>query len=73
MAKIIENIDVTVTYNVGLGNIKVDDNVYQELMDAADECGEVDYQKYPNAAEWLRNNIKESDCCDWDCEMKIYK
>lgn len=70
MRKIIESIDVTVTYRVGLGNVEVDDNVYQELMNAADECSEVDYQKYPNAAEWLRGNIKERDCCDWCCEIE---
>jgi len=39
-------------------------------IEAADECGEVDYNKYPNAAEWLRDNIKENDCCDWDCEIE---
>ena len=53
MSKIIESIDVTVTYRVELGNIKVDDNVYQELMNAADEGGEVDFLKYPFARKWL--------------------
>jgi len=37
MAKIIENIDATGTYSVGLGNVKVDDDVCQELINAAKE------------------------------------
>ena len=70
MTKIIKSISVEVTYSVGLGNIKVDDGVYEELMNAADECSKVDEDKYPNAFEWLRSEIEERDCCYWECEIE---
>ena len=70
MTKIIKNIDVTVKYTVGLQEVEVDDNVYEELMSAADETGAVDECKYPEAMNWIRNNIEEGDCGHWECEIE---
>ena len=67
MAKI-KDLDVTVTYRVGLGDIDVPENVFKELEKIVESGIEVDgfeKSKYPNAINWLTGNIKEKDCCDW--------
>ena len=70
MTKIIKNIDVTVKYTVGLQEVQVDDDVYEELMNASDEMRIVDECKYPKAMNWLNNNIEEGDCGHWECEIE---
>lgn len=74
MAKI-NNINVKVTYYVGLGNIKAPTEVINQLNDAADNSKTLDLNTrndydYSLATEWLIDNIKERDCCDWECEIE---
>jgi len=69
--KIIENLDVRVTYVVGLGNVEVPDEIYEELMDIANNGIEVDeHCQHYEAAEWLRNNIREGDSCEHSTEIE---
>lgn len=74
MAKI-NNINVKVTYYVGLGNIKAPIEVINQLEDAAENFKTLnldtrDDDSYRLATEWLIDNIKERDCCDWECEIE---
>jgi len=74
MAKI-NNINVKVTYYVGLGNIKAPVEVINQLEDAAENFKTLnldtrDDDSYGLATEWLIDNIKERDCCDWECEIE---
>lgn len=67
----IDNLTVTVKYRVGLGKLKVPKKVYDQLI-AAEKRGdtlEPDNMKYPDATEWLSDNIREKDCMDWECEI----
>lgn len=66
--KTINNLTVTVTYTVGLGNIKVPKEVYDDLIKHYDnESWEVPEDSI--AAEWLADNIKEKDAMDWGYEI----
>ena len=69
--KTIKDLDVKVTYRVGLGNVKVPDKVFKQLTEIADKGIELDGtgMDYPEANEWLRDNIKERDCCDLEYEI----
>lgn len=68
----IKKIDVKVTYRVGLGNLKVSDEAFKELIEIEDKGIELDGTgiDYPEANEWLRDNIKEGDCCDIEYEIR---
>lgn len=71
----IKKISVTVTYSVGLGNIKAPKNVINELIKAYDNDDVLDasdiktIQNYSNAIDWLSDNIKERDCYDHNVEI----
>lgn len=73
--KNIDRISVTVTYSVGLGNVKAPQNVIDELMKAYDNDDVLDatdtktIQNYSNAIDWLSDNIKERDCYDHNVEL----
>jgi hypothetical protein len=63
----IKDLTVRVIYRVGIGNIQVPENVYNELNQIAESgIGEVDGMgtECTDAVEWLRDNIQERDCCD---------
>lgn len=62
--KTINNLTVTVTYTVGLGNIKVPKEVYDDLIKYYD-AGLREVPEDFIAAEWLADNIKERDAMDW--------
>lgn len=70
--KTIKDLSVKVTYKVGLGNLEVPNKVYKQLNEIVDEGGEVDGtgMDYPEATEWLRNNIRERDCNDIEYEIE---
>lgn len=65
------NLTITVRYRVTLGDIEIPDKVFNQLAEAYDNGStlEPDMMKYPDASNWLSENIKESDCHDWECEV----
>ena len=67
----VNNLELSVTYRVGLGNVEMPEEVYAKILEAADnvEAISADYMKYQTALEWLSENIKEGDCTDWKCEI----
>lgn len=66
--KTIKNLTVTVTYTVGLGNIKASDEVYDNLMEHYDDrVWEVPEDSI--AAEWLADNFREKDAMSWNYEI----
>ncbi|MFE2861002.1 hypothetical protein [Sphingobacterium multivorum] len=71
MAKI-KDITVSVTYRVGLGGITLPKKVLDQLNEAADKGHDIDMSdhRYPLAADWLNNTIREGDCMDWKCEIE---
>lgn len=66
--KTIKNLTVTVTYTVGLGNIKVPKEVYDDLIEHYDN-GSWEVLEDSIAAEWLADNIKEKDAMSWSYEI----
>jgi hypothetical protein len=69
--KTIKDLDVKVTYIVGLEDVKVPEKVFKQLTEIAEKGIELDGtgMNYPEANEWLRDNIKERDCCDLEYEI----
>ena len=67
----IEDLSVTVKYRVGLGKLNVTDEVYKQLEEIAEKGIELDGTgtKYPEANDWLHENIREADCCDIEYEI----
>lgn len=70
--KKVKDLTVKVTYKVGLGNVEIPENVYDQLLEAYYSNEEIDTSEIEKmeAAEWLSNNIKESDCMDWKAEIE---
>jgi hypothetical protein len=71
MSKNVKNIEVRVTFKVGLGSLEIPKKVYEELAELHDKQIELDSSDldYPNANEWLVANIKHRDC--FECQFEI--
>ena len=71
---IVDDLVIKVVYRVGLGNAKMPIEVYNQLIDAGKHSKRLDVSggspKHQQAAEWLVDNIKERDCCDWVAEVQ---
>lgn len=73
--KNIKDLTIKVTYRVGLGNVEVTDEVYNELAKAYDEGGDVPEwdDELENAKEWLSDNIREADAMEWEYEIDDFQ
>lgn len=72
--KTIRNLYVKVTYTVGLGDVEVSDEVFEQLDKMADygfSVEDCESSKYPEAFDWLSDNIRERDALDWAYEVEI--
>lgn len=71
--KTIEDLTVKVTYTVILSYVEVPERVYDALAQCYDEGGVVSQNNMTDeeaiAAEWLNDNIKESDAMEWEYEI----
>lgn len=66
--KTIKKLTITVTYTVGLDNVEVPDEVYDDLTKHYDD----NVWSVPEdsiAAEWIADNIEEKDAMDRDYEI----
>jgi len=69
----IKDLTVKVTYRVGLGNVEMPEKVHQQLLEASENGDEIEMggiSKYPDAYDWLSDNIRERDCMDWEAEIE---
>ena len=73
--KNIKDLTIKVTYRVGLGNVEVPDEVYNELAKAYDEGGDVPEwdDELENVKEWLSDNIREADAMEWEYEIDDFQ
>ena len=72
--KIIKDLNVTVTYTVGLGGVEVPDKVFEQLDKMAKygiTVGLVNSDEYEEVFVWLIDNIREDDAMDWEYEVEI--
>jgi len=70
--KTVKDLTVKVTYHVGLGDVEMPQEVYDQINEAINNGDEIDpsgMPKYPEAAEWLSDNIREGDCMAWVAEI----
>jgi hypothetical protein len=67
----VKNLTVTVTYTVGLGDVEMPQEVYEQLLEAHDNGNKIDpTMMIDNEAEdWVTSKISERDCMDWECEI----
>lgn len=69
----IKDLTVKVTYRVGLCEVEMPEKVHQQLLEASENGDEIEMggiSKYPDAYEWLSDNIREHDCMDWEAEIE---
>jgi hypothetical protein len=69
----IKDLTVKVTYRVGLGGVEMPEKVHQQLLEASENGDEIEMggiSKYPDAYDWLSDNIRERDCMDWEAEIE---
>ena len=61
--KNVKKLKVTVTYDLELSNLKIPENVYEELIEAAGNVKQIHIfdSNFPNAKDWLSNNILEDN------------
>ena len=70
--KTIKNLTVTVTYTVGLEDIEVPEEVYDDLIENYDS-GAWEVPEDSIAAGWLADNIIEKDAMRWSYEIDDLK
>ena len=69
----IKDLTVKVTYRVGLGDVEMPQEVYDQINEAAENGDEISISgmsEYPEALQWLSDNIRERDCMDWEAEIE---
>jgi hypothetical protein len=69
----VKDLTVKVTYRVGLGDVEIPQEVYDQINEAAENGDEISISgmsEYPEALQWLSDNIRESDCMDWVAEIE---
>lgn len=69
----VKDLTVKVTYRVGLGDVEMPQEVYDQINEAADNGDEITISgmsEYPKALQWLSDNIHEGDCMDWIAEIE---
>ena len=72
--KSIKNLYVKVTYTVGLEDVEVSDEVFEQLDKMADygfSVEDCESSKYSEAFDWLAYKIRERDAMDWAYEVEI--
>ena len=71
--KNIKDLTVKVTYEVGLRDLEIPIEVYNQIMEADENCDNIEAmsgnRKYEEAAEWLLKNIQERDCMEWKADV----
>lgn len=71
--KNIKDLTVKVTYEVGLGDLEMPIEVYNQIIKADEKGDKIETmsgnRKYEEAAEWLSQNIQERYCMEWKAEV----
>lgn len=70
---ILKEIEVTIKYRAGIGEIDVPDEVLAQLKTAYENSHEVTDDRYPEAHQWLCDNIKEKDAMEWIPEIDFLR
>lgn len=75
MAKEIKNIEVKMTFKVGLGGYDISDKAFKQLKEIQESGLElstdsIDAEKYPEALGWLDANIDSTDAFEWKYEVE---
>lgn len=74
-----KKLTVQVTYTVGLGNVKVPNNIYDAMTKIYDNGGKVPNpdecyingeKEFACVSDWLADHIKENDAMDWEYEIQ---
>jgi len=70
--KTIKNITVRVTYEVSLSNVEVSEEVFNYINNVYDFSGQIDdlNPAHSRATDWIADNIREFDACEWTTEIR---
>lgn len=70
--KTIDNIDVKMTFSVGLGGLEAPQIVIDQLKEIESKgisLREINEHEYPDAFSWLNLTIKANDAYEWEYEI----
>ena len=69
--KNIKDLRVKVTYEVGLGDLEMPKEAYNEIIEAGEKGKDIEMcsLEFSAAEEWLSQNIREQDCFEWKAEV----
>jgi hypothetical protein len=67
----VDKLTVTVKYRVGLGELNIPKEVYDQMVKACETGTEINPSEIDNVevSEWLDTNISERDSMDWEVEI----
>jgi hypothetical protein len=70
--KTARNLTIKVTYTVALGDCKMPDEIYKQLLQVNESSKSIKMGslEHPEAYEWLIENIDENDCCELKYQIK---
>lgn len=63
---------VNVSYSVGLSELEMPEIVYNQILEATKNGGEIDMDTmndFPEAYAWISSEISERDSFDWSAEI----
>jgi hypothetical protein len=72
--KKVKRLNFEVTYKVGMCNVELPDEVYEELQECLENGDAVgaDPMAYPELQSWIVDNVKERDCMSHETEIEDY-
>ena len=71
----VKRLSIEVTYTVEFAEIDIPDNVYEQLLQAVKNDDKIDPSmlNYPEASNWVADNIRERDCMEWSAEIEPFQ
>ena len=70
--KTAKELRLKITYEIELNDVRMPQEAYDQLTDAAENGIDInifDPGKYPDAGDWLVENVSERGCMDWEAEI----
>lgn len=71
--KTVKDLTVRVTYEVGLGDVEMPIEVYNQILESEENGHTIDGMSsagaYLEASDWLGKHITERDCMEWKAEI----
>jgi len=71
----VKDLTVRISYRVTLCDVEMPNDVYDQIHEANENGNDIHLggvSEYPEALQWLMDNIREGDCIDWEAEIEDF-